>query len=821
VFVLGGDFTLGARNRTQRPGRCDGCGYVGWLSSWTLQHWTLAILPVPYRSGRVVDACPSCGRSPEILAADWERLGRQVADAPEPEDAEGGIRRHADLAYFGYRPKADAWFETLLERHSREPAVLEYAGRVLWRRGRRQEALEKFQEAYRLDPSLRYAADGVAALRIFSGELEGAGELLDPQHSEPDVLAELGYALQRAGRSHEAVQVLRNARRRDPQISLRKEFAAALWAAERAAGVPLTRLPRRIGKAGVTALILLLLALPIAGIVALDRVTANRRTLHVVNGYRVAAQVQVGGKRVEVPPGSRVTVKVPEGTHRAVVEGPLSTTHDLSIEGSFFERLAGRRLFILNLGGEAVLMRESNVYAVKEKDREYRMWQLYGETFLVLADIDFPFREFPDEITLPSTASKATRTRIELANLDEIDVFAASVESGMRAQAVGYAEWRMRRAPDDADRRLEFVRGAWTHGLVAEGTRWLEEWREREGGSDDWHLEVQGSYWPPEALERLRAWYDRQAAGPTPDPRMVFFRARLEPRIAAILAVCESLLGQGHESELVLRTAGTLEARRGNWEAAIERLLRARRAAGDGCGVSSELVEALIAAGRLREAEALVREGIEANPLDWGARESLILTLAAAGRADEALQAPEDYRRAYAAEGKDPEESGSESMRCFALMALGRHESALELAAADPDLRWERHLALLALGRVDEAIAAVPFDDDLRTEVYEFLWVAIALKALGRPEENRWRERAAEWMTHWQWGKLAACLTAGPPPDVDALLDADLTVESKLPLLVCVGQRFPERAGPLFKAARALCVSRRFPADLLRRAMGD
>ncbi len=149
--------------------------------------------------------------------------------------------------------------------------------------------------------------------------------------------------------------------------------------------------------------------------------------------------------------------------------------------------------------------------------------------------------------------------------------------------------------------------------------------------------------------------------------------ARSEGRTAEARRALKRALRQAPELVAGWIALGDLEAERGRTRAALSAWRRVpgldRRAARK---VYPRLASAFAADGRAREYETFLRQRIEAEPEDTGARLALALALAARGGSDEAV------REARAAVERTPEDLEAHALLGRMLLSQGREGEALK-----------------------------------------------------------------------------------------------------------------------------------------------
>jgi tetratricopeptide (TPR) repeat protein len=158
-------------------------------------------------------------RDDEAAVAFQESL-KQAADHASAWQDLGVARLHQ-----GRLQEAERCFRQVLSLQSDAADAHSALGRVLWRSGRHAEAVTEFQTALDLDNHDSEALNGLGVAYLADGQPDRAievfqkAERFQPKHVNPvNTLSNLGVALGRAGRWHEAAAYHRRALEKQDQI---------------------------------------------------------------------------------------------------------------------------------------------------------------------------------------------------------------------------------------------------------------------------------------------------------------------------------------------------------------------------------------------------------------------------------------------------------------------------------------------------------------------------------------------------------------------------------------------------------------------------
>ncbi len=576
-----------------------------------------------------------------------------------------------------------------------------------------------------------------------------------------------------------------------------------------------------------------LLGLSVGAVVA-DRLQAQARPLHVVNGFESPLEVTLdGGPALRVAPGAHTVTTLPEGRHRAeatlagssgaVVLEPVS--FELGGDG-VVARWLGRTTYVLAPGGGAALLLEEARYG-PDAPPPAPGELVAGAAFVTLVGIDHPFEPFDDEA--PAGTRRRRVSRIEGRPLAVLAQLPAEVRTS--SAALAYLEAQLRAAPERGDALAPaYVALAREGDAAARARDFLRlglagaSARERLA----WHRAYQDV---SEALApgdpALREEYARRlaaAAEDAPGERAALHylvgRVAADPRQAeaayrAALA-CEEPFARAHHALAVL---GLRQAR---FAAAARHAARARELAPDDRAVREVHDELRLALGEVAPLRDELEAALAARPLDLAAHLRLLAVLVDAGELALARERQQAFRQRIAARGDDPEQVAllaELQLRGYEGDAAGVLESARALR--DPARRARLQAeALLELGRPSEAEPLLGASPPAALS----LLLALERARLGEAAEaSAARERARSALAAGGPDEraVAALLAADPsaPLDLEAVRALDLSPPFKATLLLLLAaDRPPAERGALLELAARYSFRPGSPRALLRRA---
>jgi tetratricopeptide (TPR) repeat protein len=661
-------------------------------------------------------------------------------------------------------------------------------------RALKRETLEQAMKRVKDAPADPQAQIDLHQACVFFGEPEKADALqLKMEEDFPRdarVHLYLAVSLSDRGREAEAVRALQRAREIDPAIP----------------AAPAPRPPAKVVKSRRQRVVLTALALILVGLFSVSSISSGRsRTLHVVNGFDETVTVEWDGQApFEVAPHGRLTRTLPEGSYVARVRGPLVAEHPFAIEGNFFTRLFDKRTFVLNPGGEAVVLHETAVYSARPVAGPPRRQVVYGEPFSTFRGVDFPFQPFPYEIKTES--SRVEKTRVDVVPGGVEDAFDYLTLRGAHEEALGLAEQALRARPRPrSDLAQSYASLATFHGRADRALAALQELRARRPVEVPVHRAYQTLR--PAGSPELPAEYDALLQAAPEDSALLYLRGRLEARNSKAREYFERALRSDPANAWAHAAAAHACASAGDWE-------RARAAIEKACALRPESADFLelhrLTRLALQDYEALAKELTEQSHRDFllpPLHEFLVRLHVAAGRKEDAQTVGREYLDRL--KGRR-ERNAPEIILQFRATLFYALEDFEALAGVGPE---HRPTALLEQGKAEEAEKELKDPDP----------ITLACLALVRKGEAAAVARAAEALEKGlpEFRAAGRALRTGRAADLEEALDAALNPHWKAPLLALLARRFPDRAAKLNGLARRLNVLPAFPYHLVRRATAE
>ena len=792
---------------------------------------------------RIMDKCPRCTRHYALDLAEYEQARQNQITASldrfraDPSVA-SALEAHGQLLAFHDNEQASQFRATVLEKFPVDPllrvtiaAQLDYAGAF-------DEAGKLYESALKQAPEMPEARVGVARRRMVEGDLDEARRLLSfleiagagAQHdlAPLDILADY---FQKADRHEEALALAAHLLRELPDSGQRHAFRSFVRKSEKALGRFESILPppersllgmfRGDGLAYPAWLPRLILgggamALMVAGLLGSNEYIRRHRLINVVNACGQSVKIQVDDQApVEV--FDKRSLAVSEGPHHIKMTGAVNDSLDVNLAAGFLDRWFKKPLWVLNPGGEAVLQESTLYYAEHPQPGSHRL--LVGLPFVSLAHIDYPFQPPPDQITLDSKNKQVEKTALQwIQGLDNAAFM--DIHEKDSAGAIAFAERRLRRNPDQRELFDSYL----NHTLPQRALHveeFLKTGLDRRPVIVAWHRAYQAVAEMNGHDHGLIAYYDGLLKSEPSNGALIYLRGRIDPDWNKRNAYYQRASQVDPQLFWPWIAMGCRCAAEALWAECATDLEKANRLHADPKHTRDELHVARLATGG---AEGLVVEyesRLAADAMDFSAVPLLTDALYARGQ-------PEKVEAALAswANRLDPAIRPIllAMMRAVAFYQAGKLKECADLCGSNPSLRANayRLQALLALGCAREAVKD-PVFEKLWSDPWTTLAVSLAFELDGQAKQ------AAEWFDRGcknleslpkDLRRTAQFLRAIDPPSVESFTHISMGSDDRALVFALLGRRFPAKKAEYDAAAARFNISRKFPYQLVRRALG-
>lgn len=688
-------------------------------------------------------------------------------------------------------------------------------GRAEWE-GARRGALEKAMQKVVRSPDDAGALLELHGTCLLFGEGEKAEQLeqrLEKQFpDDAKVQIHLASAYGYRGRTADARRCLDRARQIDPEIEPPMTLAA---------------LPSESGGSRAKKVLYGILGIAVLGLLGLlDRAKALSRDVHIVNGYSAPLSLRIPGVvERQVGPLSRALIEIPEGSYTAQVSGPVTEEIPFTISSHLLVRIFDDRIFVLNPGGAAIIVRENAVYTARSSGAGSGRGTKsihYGKPFASFNDIDYVFKEFPREITTKETGEIHKR-RIYHFTASAYNVFTYLLEEKRAEEALGLAEWGIDRHPE---RAMFLTAYAGLGRNPAHRERVVQGFRSRLGRRPvdiPLHRAYQDLHRGAarKALEEEKEYEAFLKAEPT-SSALLYLRGRLVSGLQASAGYFERAVKADPKNGYAHFALSYGLASRGRWKEALEAADRACGAEPGNALFEEQRFEARVGLGDLAALEKeLLERATGGRHADFGTTHRLVGVTALRGNRNMALGICEEFVKARGGTDAEGVAHLARYLRCLTHYESGDFvglEAEATKGGKDSHDAF-RLQALVELGRLDEAEKLEPEGQD---DAFDTLALGIAWMLKGDPGKAAERRKKASEMLKNGDSELAAAaalLAASSPPDLEEVLDLEARVGQKAILATALAQAFPDAHPGLRGLAKSLNVQPGYPRHLLSRAL--
>ena len=439
LFIVYGVKNYGKGNAFVRNGGCGNCGRHGRLSSYdSASFFTIFWLPlIPLGNKRIMDACPSCKMYKELGLRKYNKIRKKALFTAlenlkdDPNNPEKAIEAANNLVSYNDFQSFESIAPTICQKHSRNPEVLKAVGGSYEYIGEYKAATTCFLNAVKADDS----ADNritLATNLLMQGRPKEAKPYLDHITTDEDENISYLYFLVEGfrdkGMHTEAMDVLyriENIREelkddedhqemlqtsRD-RISSRDEMPSQLINTPRGiesanSGVPVW----------VPHLLPALLVCLVVGSYFYSAIANGlARDMVLVNGTSVSYTAGINDKAFALTPYSYKHVQLPEGELTINIKGTVLQIPQQTVrfETPFFSRPFDSRTIVINPDGLALLLEETTGYSTNGTASAKNNYSFHSNKVLhEFSDIDFPFKDFPKQISMGSNSTVEYRTKL-------------------------------------------------------------------------------------------------------------------------------------------------------------------------------------------------------------------------------------------------------------------------------------------------------------------------------------------------------------------------------------------------------------------------
>ena len=831
-----GTHYYGKKKLEVRPGVCEFCRRDAQLASYDTTLWFVVFfIPlIPVGKKHILNYCPHCTRHRVLSLKEWEEIKQKnISGAMEemkanPQDPKLAVKLHGTLVAFGQTGDAEKLGLLLKERFANDAETQVYLGSTMQYLGKHAESIPFYEQALRLNPELAEAKVAIGLDFIRKGRLDEAQKLLAfleaPGMAEyPGALFALAQGYQNANRHKEAAGLFRLLSERFPKIAQDKSFRKAFKKSETFLGVRESALPARERNWGRLVGWGVALGIIAAIVFGSNSYISKHRTLYLVSGYDKPVTVEIPGheKRTITSRGAW-TMTLPEGAYEAAISGAVKQKASFTIKSTFFARWFDKPVYVLNVGGAALLVHEYASYGQSPTAGGARYSFYYGEPFVTLPKVDYPFEPFPESIQLPSHSQAVEKSRVDVFHGPASLAFIALAGKKRYDEALPLAEWHLRLHPESTDLLQLYYAFSMEAKREKHALAFLSESVKRRPVEIAWHRMYQEVRMSAHETPAVIAEYDALLKEDPENSALLYLRGRLCPTGKESIPFYEKAIARDAKNQYAHFALGSTRASRGNWTEARQHLAEAVRLMPEEGQFQEELFQVRLALKEFGELEKETRASLTKDPLDHQFNVQLGQVLIAQDKNDEVEKLITTYQKNDLAKNKQPDEPALNILKARLYYSAGEFSELeqLTLKRKSRTAMTARFNALVELGRLPEAVELFKLNGPEHENPFQSLALSVAWKNSGNEEQAAaYRKQAIEGLAAGRPDLVAAAefLKRSQPGSLEELMEVSLPPEQKTLFLIAMAQRFPEAGPELMKTARTLNVVRDFPFHLINR----
>lgn len=440
MFIIYGTTFYKRNNLKEHTGLCPWCKTARTISSFDgIKFFHVYGIPViPLGRKKVLNMCSGCKQYLQFSMGKWNELRTtEIAAArasynQDPANSGNAMLLFEAYEVYGTQEETASFLNELTSRFDTDAAVLARAASWFSSHNQPDQAVRFAEKSLAQDSSNDTARRTLLGIQTAKGELNSAlvhALALENPEDQRDMLnlLQLASALRKKDRKREAYSVIQKIAALYPQQSaahrLVRSEARLLEKQlniQRSALLPGPSRKKDMIVAGAMA----------AGIAAMvlfgNFYMEGHQSMIISNAFGTPATVKVDEfPPLEIKPGDVKKVSIAEGEHsvQTSVGGKNLAPRKVHIVNSLYERFFDSPVFVLNLGGAGVIVREEIIYTsehapqeVKDKEGKYNLFT--GQPLIALRGVDYSFVEPPKTMQLGKAEPFRTQIHAYALNLD-------------------------------------------------------------------------------------------------------------------------------------------------------------------------------------------------------------------------------------------------------------------------------------------------------------------------------------------------------------------------------------------------------------------
>lgn len=824
----------GKLNVSSRQGTCSACKREATLVSYDTKLSFVIFFVRIFSLGEkhIIDQCSICGRHGVLPLAEWKEIkSKAIAEATDEfeKDWENPLTIQSSIGRFVMINEAEElrhFQDRVMARHPGNSDIACEFGDAYEYLSDLEAAMAAYQHGFDQDPEHKCCCEGIARGFMLQGKPDMAEPLLlhIVDNGEPDK-ANLLYALaqcyQGVGNHSKALIFFDQCEALLPSLAQEKSFNKhrELSRKHLSTGKPISHKTlgfRSTGEFNKGPLVVIALALVVGLMVWLAAcfwIGAHRK-IYLVNGLDYPYSLVINGsKQLSLPSTEAVPIRISEGEVKvAVTSSSLSIPEqEFTVETSFLSRPFKKPVFVINPDGTALIALTHHHYTDKDRYDEHLATDpnYMLATFHNFPVIDYPFSDAPKSIKVSSGSNSPVKSTLHIVDTaHELSggsegVFAIDQLMASNEEVVAeYARKKVQWSPD----RLDFIAVYASSVPLDEFTSWSKPRLEARPLEIKFHRIYQQILEKKSTTATEAQYAALQAADPQ-DPDLMYLLARVTEDPDLALDRLNRAIELGNKTYAYLGR-GYYYFTNGNYKDAAADYKAAMATLSEDEVPREQLIQIMIAAGNYGEALELMNRQIAVDPDDFSNLYYKAYLLELMNREAEANAATEEIKNMARTEGNEHSEKlVAQRVSDLRSLARGEYQKVYDSWATSSE-DWQKFLGLLIQDKLSAAEHVFPAEElgiagnamlaikhhkiGDQAAVQRYLQEIIK----GLQKDSRYRHYVDALS-----GKLAW------PADKLARLAVDINV--KLPVLILLGEIYPEQRDIYWPLAKKLNFDRR------------
>jgi len=643
-------------------GVCESCNRQTTLESYETGYWfVILFIPViPLGKKMIIDYCPSCTNHRVTSIENWKKFERESLDSVvssyenDPGNYDLAIHLHETLLSFNKYEEAEKLIDEIIKKFPDDFNAMLYAGEYFENTERDELANEYYEKAHNIDPKNLTGKRSMGLIALEKGEIDKAWKFLSFMEEESEdqdagVLFMLAEAMKEDNRYKDAYSLYKIITRDFPLIAESdKEFRNSVIHVEQMLQISHSVLPGRKINWKKWVLTPVAIIVILTAIFIFNHTISQSQKLYIVNGFSDKISVSIPGEtEIEVLGKSRRLVRVKEGRYEIKVkyqnQNQKVETIKAAVENSFFGRFFSDKTTVINPGGAAALYRQTTEYRAVQADDNFDSYHFYtGQQFLVIRDIDYLFKEFPETVMV-SKGKSVRKNKLSVLNDPPSVILQTFLFNKVNAaDTLTFAETHIDNGNRDDKLIPIYTSLCIQNSEVKRCLDFLKKKTEEKDVRVDIHRSYQSLFEFSGNGGELIEIYDDLLKKEPENSKLLYLRGRVSSTISEAEKFYEKAIASDNKNPYAYLAKGFNSYSKGNFQNAkkmYEKSLEYKKIP----GVSDVLYNIMFALGENEKIVASEREKLKKTPLNYTTVKRISKSLFALGKKDEAEKAVELY----------------------------------------------------------------------------------------------------------------------------------------------------------------------------------